>query len=311
MKNILSVNFAVKRTYISVLQPSPKGLILKYINSTNQPVSLLGSDPITEQPGAVELRNMLSKIEYEIGRVSVSLDSELVFFTQIPGKEEMNISDLKQLVQLEIRTAIPESGPDDFVSALIPMKSAKNTLQSMTALIFSCELLQSCKELFAVLNKPIQFTEAAHFAAHNAFLYNYPDQSGKTVALINIQEHIIELSAIHKGQPAYYNQLAYDDKAKITDLCISEFKKIQNEYADKIDSAYFFGGELNIDILANVQSVAEDTGLQIHVGRLNAFRMIRGIEDQRIKEYCIRTAHLYPACIGGNIPSYHKIIELS
>lgn len=311
MKNILSVNFAAKRTYISVLQPSPKGLILRSINSVDYSLSPDSSDPITEQPGAVELRNILSEIEYEIGRVSVTLDAKLFFATQIPGNEEMNISDLKQLVQLEIRTAFPESNPDDFATTLVPPATKKDGKQSVTALICSKKILQSCKDLLAVLDKPVQFIDAAHFAGHNAFLYNYPDQAEKTVALMSIQDQIIELSVIHKGQPAYYNQLQLKDKAKIADLCINEFEKIRDEYVDKIDAAYFFGEELNIDMLSDVQSAVEKTAMPIHIGRLNAFRMIRGIEDKKIKEYCVRAAHIYPACIGGNIPSYHQFIELT
>ena len=54
-----------------------------------------------------------------------------------------------------------------------------------------------------------------------------------------------------------------------------------------------------------------ESKLSVEVKRLNSFRFVRADIDQRLKEYCIRTSHIYAPVVGGALNSFDegKVIE--
>lgn len=308
MKQTLSIYFGTDRTYLTVVEPKSTGLELVYINSTQGAIDLENIDDESSLLAAQELEVYLSELHGDIGRIAVTLPSDSVLVTHIPGKKDLSQEDIVKLVNLEIRQNYPQFNFDDFTPSVIPLAPRLDGKEMLLAVIIPRKEYTSCKELLSTLKVPITSIEISQMSAHNALLYNYPEEKDKTAAVLNIGKQFVDISVITKGQPIYYNLASFQDKNKIGDLCEDEFSKILSEYVEFIDSAYFFGSELTLDLLNKANETI--MGLVMESKRLNAFRMMSCNLDNRTNEYCIRTAHIYPPCIGACIPSYHDKTKL-
>ena len=91
-------------------------------------------------------------------------------------------------------------------------------------------------------------------------------------------------------------------------LTPEEIEKLLSEYTPGIDAIFLYGLSLTKEILIDVQ---ESLGLIVPViKRLNAFRMFSTSLTDREKEYCSRTAHIFPACIGAIMPNFQERLKL-
>jgi hypothetical protein len=166
----------------------------------------------------------------------------------------------------------------------------------------------TCRDLLDSIDKPITNIEISQLNAHSTFLYNYPERKHETVAIIGVSNNFLDISIIKAGKPVYYNLAKLKDREMIGDVCLEEFEKVTGIYVEKIDSAYLFGEGLDIDMLVIAQSLIMMS--VPNVGKLNAFRMFTTDMDKRNRDYCSRMAHIFPPCIGGNLPAYHQKIKM-
>jgi hypothetical protein len=308
MKETLSVYFTSERVYLMMVEATDNGLDLKYINSTTKGIDLESPDSEDSRKGLRELEELMKDIDDGDYRLAVTLPSDIVLVSQFPGSKDMEVEQIKKLVNLEVRQAYPQFNQNYFASNIIPMAAKKDGTQMYIAVIIPKENFTNMKKVLSPLGRPISNIEISQFNAHTAFLYNYPEQTDSTVALLGIQPQFIDFSLIQNQVPLYYNLITYNDPSEIGDICTREFDKILAEYADFINSAYFFGHSLTKDLLTQIQE--KIAGKVMTTGRLNAFRMMSTEMDERVKNYCIKTAHIHPPAIGACLPPYHERIKL-
>lgn len=307
MKRILSVFFNIDHTYLTVVEPTPKGLDLLYINSTDHPIDLENPEEDMSILAAQELDVILSDLP-PIDEVNITLPAENILLSQIPGTLDMDVHQLKQLVGLEIRQAYPKFTFEDFNSIVVGIGDRMDGKKMLIAEIIPKTIIETSEKLLAPLNKPIDRYDISQLNAHNALLYNYPEQREKAAALVNIQQQFIDISVILNGQPIYYSLVNFNSPDDINTICENEFNKIMTDYVAYVETAFFFGSGLNIDIYAKAENKLAE--FLMTTTRLNAFRLVSTSLEQREKDYCSRTAHIYPACIGAAIPPFHKSLYL-
>jgi hypothetical protein len=304
----LSIFFSADHTYLTIVEDEPKGLKLKYIKSTSQKINLLNPSEESSISGKTELDEILSKLPYPVEQLVVTIPAENVLVSKFPGQEDISMNNLRKLVELEIKQNFPQFNYSDFSSTVVPLSPGLDGKQMMMGIIISKDVLASCTTLLKKLELPIKHIEISQLNTHSAYIYNYPEQADKTVAFFGIKNRFIDISVIQNKKPFYYNLVSYKDSKKICDICQNEFKLILSEYVKSVDLACFFGYGLNSDIFSEAKIKLADSGTSIL--RLNAFRMMSSDISNREKEYCSRTAHIYPPCIGGCIPFYHERIKL-
>ncbi|MFP4528444.1 MAG: hypothetical protein ACLFQX_07835 [Candidatus Kapaibacterium sp.] len=308
MKTALSVFFNIDRTYLTFVRNTPDGLSLEYINSTKGYIDLEDLRSESSKKGAAELQEILGQISEPPDRLSVTIPAEIVYVSQFPGRQGMKPQELRQLVGLEIRQAYPGMNYEDFVTNIYPMRAGKSGKDMMMAVIISKEIIKSCEKLLETTGRHIDNIEISHMNAHTAFLYNYPDRHDQNVALLGIQENFIDVSVLEKSHPVYYNLLSVNNMDQLSEMLEEEFNRIRENYVDQIDTAFFFGASLTKELYLQMWETAMLIGFE--AGRLNAFRMMSTKLDERARDYCVHTSHIYPPSIGGALPSYHKKIKL-
>lgn len=302
MERILSVYFNTSRVYLAVLEPIDKGVNLVYINSTDHTVDTEGGDDETSLLAQNEFSGLLAEIPKEIHKISVCLPTESVFISQIPGDSSLNTEDIKQLLSLEIRQTFPQHNREDFLSRVFQLAPRMDGKQMLIAEIIPKLVIKNVFKIFKNYDFQILNIDNSQFNAHNALLFNYPEEAEKAVALLNIQNHFIDISVLKNGEPLYYNLVKFNDNAQFSSICEEEFGKLMTDYIDYIENAYFFGSGLTADLFGTAKDVL--AGFLMTAKRLNAFRMVSTGLSARHREYCSRTAHIYPPCIGAAIPKY-------
>lgn len=309
MDTTLSVFFNIDRTFVIIADRTEKGLILKYVNSTNLPVDLEMPDRDDSAAGMAELQEILDSEKGGFDRVAVTLPAENAFITQFPAKEGLEKKDMIKLVKLELEQIFPNSNMKHFAVNVIPFEKDKNGNIRMMAVIISKNVLESVKNIFEPLGLGIDNIEIAQLNAHSSFIYNYPETKNDPVVFVNVQEKFLDISLIKDQKPYYYNLASYESNEQIGEVFENEFNKMTENNIDEVKAAYFFGSALTKDI--NMMCWETGMMLGIETKRLNPFRMVRSEVSQREQEYVARIFHLYPGPVGACIPPVHTKIKLA
>lgn len=307
MKYSLCVHFSYERVYFTVVEPSNTGLQLIYINSTGHGIDLANPNDANSKKGIEELELILSEIGNVISGIYITLPSENVLVSQIPGKDGLSKDEVGKLINLEVKQAYPQYTSDDYTFNVVPLAPRINGSKMLMAVIIPNIIYSNAKKLLGSLKAPVIRMEISQLNAHSAFLYNYPEDKESTVAFFCIQDKFVDVSVINNSQPAYYNLQKYNDEFDIAGICEKEFDILMTDYVENIDSAYLFGPGLTKSMFDRADGM-----LSIMVnktGRLNAFRMFGTALGDREKEYCRKTYHIYPSCIGGVIPPWHERLK--
>ena len=309
MKKILSIFLNLDRTYLTGMSMDEDGVSLDYINSTIHHIDLEGFKSDESRNGTSELNKNFLEMDFEPDEISVTLPSESVFVTKFPVNLDLSDDEISQMLNLEIRQMYPQCEREEFITFIVPLLPENPKLHQMMGVIVPKENLIAIDELVKVLNKPVVNFDIAQLNAHTSFLYNYPEMADKTVLFLSLQGQFMDVSILKAGQPVYYNILAISDYNQTGDILEKEYAKIVPDYVNGIEACYFFGAGLTKNISMMLCETAGLLGI-FEAKRLNAFRMVKSNLSKREKEYCARTFHIFPACIGAALPSQHKIINV-
>lgn len=309
MKKVLSIFFNIDRAYLTGLTIDESGVSLDYINSTIHHVDLENIKTDESRNGVAELSKFFFEMDFYPDEVSITLPSESVLVTKFPGKIDMSDEEIRELLNLEIRQMYPNCDQNDFTTLVVPMLPEKSKLHQMVAVIVPKEDFQVIDDLMQIVNKPVVKFDITQLNAHTCFLFNYPEMAEKTVLLVSVQGQFMDISVVKEGQPIYYNLVSLPDYNKTGELLELEYEKIVPEFTAAIDACYFFGAGLTKPVSMMLWETASLLGI-FEAKRLNAFRMLKNNLTKREKEYCSRTLHIFPACIGAGLPSQHKVINI-
>ena len=305
---ILSVFLNTDRTYLAIVERRERGLKLLYVNSTEEAIDIDFYDDSENNEPLTKLKDLLNNLPYSVSQVSVSLPSESLFVSQFPGKPGITDVEMKALVNIELRHNFPQFGFDEFSCSLLPLHPKLNGELSIVTVILQRITYVSCMDILKSLNLPVERIEISQLNAQNALIYNYPEYSDKSVVVFGLQNNFIDIGLINSLKTGYINLRLYQNENQIAGICYEEIEKLLTEYTNDIDAVFLYGISLTQEILT---SVKESLELVVPVvKRLNAFRMFATDLSDREKEYCSRTAHIYPACIGAIIPNFQERLKL-
>lgn len=309
MSKTLSIFFNTDRTYLSLVEKHEDGVELHYLNSTESRIDLENSQSVDSMEGARELNILFEELnKFEFSRVTLTMPAESVLVSKIPGSSNLSADEIKKLVNFEIRQNFPQFNFTEFAVSVTPLAKNNAKIEMMLCVIVPNDVLKAATNYIKPLGRNIDFIEISQLNAHSAFMYNYPELKDKNVALASIQDQFIDISLSKNGVPSYYNLASYSSPEQIGEVIEFEFQQILNSSADTIDAAFFFGNKLTKDVMMSCWETSMMLGIEAK--RLNPFRMMRTNLTQREREYCSRTFQLYPACVGGSLPLYHKRIKL-
>lgn len=306
----LSVFFNVDRTYVTMISESASGLTLEFIDSTNMKIDLENMESDESITAVNELLFMFAKLQESVDRVSITVPAEITLARQFPGRTGMSEDEILQLVGFELRQIYPQFQQQDFHIRVTPFVPRPDGKQKMMSVIVPKTDYQQMQDILSPLGKPIGNIEISQFSAHNCFLFNYPELIEKNIAIVGFQGNFLDFSVITGGKPVYYNLASIHDTLEIGSLFENEINKIIPQFVNNLDGVFFFGSGLTTEISDAIRETSHMRGIR-DAKRLNAFRMMRSTLSDREKEYCARTLHLYPPCIGAAMPAHHEVLHIA
>lgn len=307
MKNI-SFFFAPDRVYAAAVAKNEKGYELTDVHATENPIDLEDLDSAESQKGLEDLQNFFESVGKEFSRIAATLSPEHVLVSQFPGSAGMKASDVRSLVDLEMRQSYPRFDAKDFSVMCTPLSPSKAERKMMLATIVEKKIFSNVKKVLEPLGSLVDNIEISQLNAQDALLFNYPERAGETIASIGLDDRFIDIGTLEKGEPAYYNLMSFSDPSEVPLMIEEEVNKLHESYVEQIKAIYFYGSGLTKDVLMQVWETAMLLGLE--ATKLNAFRMLTASVGKREREYCSRTAHIFPPCVGGCFPPYRQRVKI-
>ena len=296
MNTTLSVYFGSERTYAALLSQAKQGKEVLHVGV--YPIVLKEETDIPLI--AEEIKKDFASFHGMVHVINYSIPIEKVFIYQLPAVDPSQKDAIRAMLDDEIQKVEPEKKQNDYAIMVLPGNSSQEDEQHMLAVLTDKSYLSMCEKALSGFKAPIKFTQNSQFAAHSAFIHNYPEYVGKTVAILGVQERFIDVSVINEGNLAFYSLYGIADDEDFGSVCAKIFTSILPQYLPKPDLALFFGEGLSKDLLDPLA-----ISLTVPVMRLNAFRMLLSGETLSVGELqlCSKAAHLFPPVIGASLPA--------
>ncbi len=301
----LSLFFDVQRTYAALTRNNDGTRELLYINSTEHSISNANLSEGLNSAGVEEFKALLNNIDSIPDEISITLPNSNFVVTQIPYRDAMTGDELKELIGLEIKHHFENSDIFKLNCILTPFFDNKKSGDYIFLTLFEKTINSIINDLFPS-GRIVTGIQTSQFATLNSFIYNYPELNDSSVILFGIYENEIEIALMQQGKPVTIYYKLYSTPNDLLQTVISEYNNLSNEFSGAQYRVFTYGNKLNAGILEKLDlSIGKS-----NVSRLNAFRKFTTNLDDRTKRYCSRTAHIYPATIGGVLPDFTEHILL-
>ncbi|MFN3195140.1 MAG: hypothetical protein ACE364_04230 [Chlorobiota bacterium] len=302
----LSIFFSSDKVYCGLFKRSLKGVKLLDLSTTLDPIDLDDIDSEVSTKATNQLNRCLNEFDEKIEELNIVIDNEHSFWTIIPGNESTKNSDLRNLLELEIKNNVESFNLDDFEFRIYPHgKKDEEDNDQLFVIYFRNEIINNCTKILELVGLLPKYIITSQLASQNTIEYNYPDSSHLFSLLINKEEEFCDVTVSNDKKTFYYDLLKYENDEKL----IADIKNILEKLGFEgiqLGNLLLSGSKLTKEFIDKLNDVTN-----LEFGRINSFRLVRANVDKRMKEYCFRTAHLFAPVVGGVLSSYDsgKIFE--
>lgn len=301
----LSIYFSKTRSYFVAIEETESGILLTDIQSTSQPLSRTAISDELNSEGVNELRQSLINSDIKPDDISIVLPTDNFIISKIPFANSFTGNSLKELIELELKYHFDEIDINKIRINITPFIGKDSAKDFLLLTIFDKKLIDLCNDILSCINMTVKEILPSQFSVYRAFIHNYTKQSGNNL-LLGINDNILEFSKISNSKPETLNFRAFESKEELNYIIFNDILKISN--LEDINNIFLYGEQLTKQLYEIIRNKL--TNIQIVLNRMSAFSKMRTNADKRIIDYCSRTAHIYPACIGACFKNTIETIEL-
>ena len=302
----LSIFFNSDKIYAGMFERNTKGLSLLDISATLDPLDLEDIENEISQKSINQLKRNLGNSEHKVEELNVILNNENSYWTVIPGDLNMDREELKNLLDFEIKNNLGSFDINNFLFRIYPYgRKDENDSSMLLAIFINKNIVQNISKVLDFTGLEINYLTIAQISSQNTIEYNYPDTSHLYDLLINVEDTFCDISLSNNNLTYHYDLVKLDPNKSIESLISDEITKLKQNGLSP-GNILAIGNKLKKEFINDLNEV-----LDLNAKRLNSFRFVRADIDQRLKDYCIRTSHIYAPVVGGALNSFDrgKIIE--
>lgn len=303
----LNVFFDYSRIFFAVIDRNRKGLKLLDIGSTSVPVDLSQEVVDDSNKAIAELKSSLHEIGHNIEELNVIVSNKYASSTQIPFTDDSS-SDLIQLINLEIRQHYPESIDLNFLKKLYLIESKTSKSKMYLLILIKEEILRRVNKLLNFTGLSVNYFTTPLIAAMNCAEYNYPEISHLNRLLIGFSDNFLEVSVNRDCVLSHYNLIDNNNTQNLIPEFDAHIKNLNNT-GILTRAGYAYGNGLTKSSLDSLNE--KNTNINGSYNRLNAFRYVKTNLSDEYKDYCFKTAHIYPPVVGACLHGYDKSIAFT
>lgn len=301
----LSIYFSNTRSYFVVCEETKSGLLLTDIQSTSQPITQTRIINQLNAEGVNEIQQSLTNSNIKPNTVSIVLPSNNFIICQIPFVNNLTGSSLKQLIEMELKYHFDEIDINKISINITPFLGKDSTKDLLLITIFERKIIDLCNDILACIDTTTKEIVPSHFSVYRAFIHNYPEHSDNNL-LLGINDKMIEFSLINNSRPETLNFREFDSEEELEHILYHDILDLTN--IENTQNIFIYGEHLTKHIYDKISDYS--TTINKSVARMSAFRKMQSKLDLRGNQYCARTTHIYPACIGTCCKNTIETIEL-
>lgn len=297
----LTVFFNSDKVYSGIFERNKKGLTLLDLSSTLDPANLDDIDSDLSKKAISQLNRNLGSTDHKIEELNVVLNNESTYWTIVPGSMSDSESELKEILELEIKNKSKSFEISDFSFRIYPYGQKDEFDSEMLFVVLIRKgVIENCKKILEITGLEINYITMSQITSQNTVEYNYPDTSHLYDVIINVEDSFCDISLSNNNTFYYYDLLKNDNDYQLVEDIKKEIEKLKEQGLSP-GNALVIGTSLTKSFLDKLTDA-----LNLEVKRLNAFRFVRANIDERLREYCIRTSHIYAPVVGGALNSFDK-----
>lgn len=208
---------------------------------------------------------------------------------------------LAEAAEFELAQLLTDYDRAHYATFVLPLHSSAEVGSQAVAITYTradLQLLRALHPLTTPAVLPDLFTVPA------LWRYNYPELSTERVALMHLQPPYADVFLLENGAPTLFRSFALEEASpqELAYRCCGLLSELAPEGFEEL---FLFGQAVRRELLEAFQGQ-----LSVPCRRLNPFRMWLPPEDERVRAYAIRTAHLFWGCVGVCLPSPEEIFHL-
>lgn len=222
-------------------------------------------------------------------RVSVALDTALLFVNNLPIEQGLTRNEIYDHVKWELSQYYPTVDPAEFITDVhvLTERSAGPYNEALSVSIRRHDA-SAVQKAVAGAGLELHIVDADHFAADTALRINYPDTYRKYIALVGIKETRLDVSLIRNGSLETYRYMLAQSNREIVQGIASLARKTPG-----IHSITVYGPYLDRDLLTGIRR-----GCPILVEALNPLRHINVSDSLRLAEHLTVPSYRFAAAVG-------------
>ncbi len=295
----LSIFFSSDKVYCGLFQRTNKGISLLDLATTLDPIDLDDIDSDNSKKATNQLSRTLKQFDINVSELNIVLDNEDSFWTVIPGSLDTPNEDIKNLLELEIKNNVKSFNLNDFEFRIYPYGlTDEDDNEQLFVIYFRKEILDNCKKVLEIVGLEPNYIITSQLASQNTIEYNYPDSSHLYSLLINKEEEFCDITISTDNKTYYYNLLKSEEDEVLIKNIIDLIDEVKNDGISP-GNLLLSGSKLTKGFIVKLNSESS-----LSFSRIHSFRLVRANVDKRMKDYCIRTAHLYSPVVGGTLMGF-------
>jgi len=236
-----------------------------------------------------DLAKFVADNHVHAGRVSVALDTALLFINSLPIEQGLTRSEINDHVKWELTQYFPGMDSAEFITD-VHILTEKTNGPHNEALSVSVRRHDASvvRKVIADVGLELHIVDADHFAADTALRINYPDTYRKYIALVGVKETRLDISLMRNGSLESFRYLTVGSNQEIIQGIASLARKTPG-----VHSITAYGPYLDRDLLTQIRR-----GSPILVEALNPLRHVDVADSLRLAEHLTVPSYRFAAAVG-------------
>jgi Tfp pilus assembly PilM family ATPase len=222
-------------------------------------------------------------------RVSVALDTSLMFLHSIPFEAGLSRNEVTDHVKWELTQYFPDLAPKDFVTDVhIIVRHQSAPWNTVLGVSVRRTVVEAIHASLRHLGLDLHILDADHFSADMALRANYPDTYRRYLALVGVKEDRLDISLMKNGNLESYSYHVVHSNQEIVDTIARYSREAEGVY-----SITTYGPYLDKDLLVQIRR-----GSALLVEALNPLRHVNVSDSLRLADHLTVPSYRFASAVG-------------
>jgi hypothetical protein len=220
--------------------------------------------------------------------LSVALDKKMLFIHSFPMDSSLSQVEQNEHLNWELSQLISSYHSMDYISDTHKLQThAKEKHNEVLSVTIKRSLINQIHDYAAQNNLHLNIIDAAHFAAGETLLQNYPEIKTQTCTLVGISQFQIEYSCYNNGHLIEYNHRPETN----VELILQNLKQLISDTI--FNSVYIYGTGVDSELFNTLR-----TEITPQVYLINPFHRINIESSVKIFDRFANNTHRFVPAVG-------------